>query len=79
MSAILATWNWFSCGSILFSVGIVVAAFVKVDCVNTVGGFSTNCDGKTKPVATQQCSTGISCSAEDEHGEVLFYYRVVDI
>lgn len=45
----------------------------KVDCVNTVGGFSINCDGKTKPVATQQCSTGISCSTnekEDEHSEV---------
>lgn len=46
----------------------------KVDCVNTFGGFTTNCDDKTKPVATQQCSTGISCSTdEDEHSEVFYF------
>lgn len=45
----------------------------KIECVDAFGGMNTNCDVKTKPVATQQCSTGILCTSvktEDEHEHV---------
>lgn len=39
--------------------------------MDAFGGINTYCDVKAKPVATQQCSTGILCSSTtEEHIEV---------
>lgn len=38
----------------------------KIECVDGLGGLSTSCNITTKPVTTQECSTGISCSSEQQ-------------
>ncbi|XP_055685146.1 protein madd-4 isoform X8 [Lutzomyia longipalpis] len=42
----------------------------SVECMETSGGMSTQCDPNDKPIAIQTCTTGISCSKEhSEDGE----------
>lgn len=38
----------------------------KIECVDGLGGLSTSCEVTAKPVTTQECSTGISCSSEQQ-------------
>ncbi|XP_058819345.1 protein madd-4 isoform X1 [Topomyia yanbarensis] len=45
-----------SCGS-----GIQVRS---VECLDSSGHYSNQCDSKTKPSAGQQCTTGISCNGD---------------
>lgn len=50
----------------------------KIECVDGSGGLSTSCDIIAKPVTTQECSTGISCSSEQQveqtSSEVRFFH-----
>lgn len=42
----------------------------KVECTNSNGDISTTCDQKIKPVATQECSTGMSCADDPPIGVI---------
>ncbi|XP_055685140.1 protein madd-4 isoform X4 [Lutzomyia longipalpis] len=58
--------DWSGC-SVSCGKGIQVRS---VECMETSGGMSTQCDPNDKPIAIQTCTTGISCSKEhSEDGE----------
>uniref|UniRef100_A0A1B0CNQ4 Alpha-carbonic anhydrase domain-containing protein n=2 Tax=Lutzomyia longipalpis TaxID=7200 RepID=A0A1B0CNQ4_LUTLO len=58
--------DWSGC-SVSCGKGIQVRS---VECMETNGGMSTQCDPNDKPIAIQTCTTGISCSKEhSEDGE----------